>query len=255
LHVKAFGGRNSLPSAFAGIKRMFIDRNSKVMVLTGAGISAESGLKTFREPGGMWDTYDWRELATPAAFEKSPEKVWEFYMERRRQIRDAQPNEAHKALVRLEKHMNPGRFLLVSQNVDDLHERAGQKNIIKIHGSAMRDICASCGSVLDSADSYNEFPPRHACGGLLRPDVVWFGEPLNSRDLKTAMDWLLSCDYFIVIGTSGNVFPVAQFVYQTEATKIYIGLEEPENSRGFQQVKLGKAGIVLPELIEELCEV
>ncbi len=235
---------------------MYITPETKILVLTGAGISAESGLQTFRDPGGLWDRFDWRELATPEAFAKKPGLVWDFYLERRRLIKEAQPSPAHRALAKLERYLDEGCFTLISQNVDNLHERAGSMNMTKIHGSAMLDRCTKCGYRSQAQKVYDRFPPIcPECESVLRPDVVWFGEELNSEHLKLAMQRLLECDLFIVIGTAGNVFPISQFVYETQADKIYIGVEEPENADAFQKVMLGKAGVILPELINEYCEV
>ncbi len=194
-----------------------IDSANKITVITGAGISAESGVPTFRGEDGLWKNFKAEELATPYAFQKNPELVWEWYNWRRELISKCEPNPAHKFLVKLEKEKGDN-FLLITQNVDGLHRKAGNKRIIEIHGCIWRVKCVSC----DYKDyNYNipiEILPKcPECGNLLRPDVVWFGESLDYNDLQRSIDACINCDLLIVIGTSGVVQPVASFPFQAKS--------------------------------------
>jgi NAD-dependent deacetylase len=183
-----------------------------IVVLTGAGVSAESGMPTFRGEDGFWRKYNAMDLATPEAFERDPKLVWEWYDYRRGILDKAGPNRAHEVIAEMEKHYP--NFTLITQNVDGLHHRAGSKNMIEIHGNLWRVKCQRC--------SYNEIfndvplktnPPRCECGGMLRPDVVWFGESLPHGAIEKALDQLRSCDTILVVGTSGVVQPVASFPF------------------------------------------
>ncbi|MCS7196877.1 MAG: NAD-dependent deacylase [Aquificaceae bacterium] len=186
----------------------------KGAVLTGAGISAESGIPTFRGDGGLWRNFRAEELATPTAFKKNPVLVWEWYMWRRSLIAKAKPNEGHLGLVELEEKLGDN-FLLITQNVDGLHQRAGSKRLVELHGNIWRVRCLSCGAVYqDERVQSEDLPPScRECGGLVRPDVVWFGEALPDEALKTAILWASSCDIFVSIGTSALVYPAAQLPY------------------------------------------
>ncbi len=185
-----------------------------VVALTGAGASADSGIPTFRGKDGLWNRYDPRELATPEAFAKDPEKVWKWYLWRRKKIAEAEPNDAHRILARMEEE---GLLeAVITQNVDGLHQRAGSERVIELHGNIWRDECIDCdyermndperGEGLE----YDELPPRcPECGELLRPGVVWFGEPLPPDALVEAEELARGCDVMLVIGTSGEVRPAA----------------------------------------------
>ncbi|MEO2241656.1 MAG: NAD-dependent deacylase [Euryarchaeota archaeon] len=185
-----------------------------VVALTGAGASADSGIPTFRGKDGLWNRYDPRELATPEAFARDPEKVWKWYLWRRRKIAEAEPNDAHRVLARMERE---GLLrAVITQNVDGLHQRAGSRRVIELHGNIWRDECVGCdyerlndprrGEGLD----YDELPPRcPECGEPLRPGVVWFGEPLPPDALIRAEELSRNCDVMLVIGTSGEVRPAA----------------------------------------------
>lgn len=183
----------------------------RVGVLTGAGVSAESGIPTFRGEGGLWRNFRPEELATPKAFRKDPKLVWEWYLWRRQIIAKAKPNSAHEGLVQLERKYGEN-FLLITQNVDGLHQRAGSQRIVELHGNIWRVRCLRCGKVYyDYREHYEELPPTCLrCGGLIRPDVVWFGEPLPEEALQKAHAWACSCDVFVVIGTSCLVYPAAE---------------------------------------------
>ena len=195
----------------------YVNSFQKVTVITGAGISAESGVPTFRGKDGLWKQYRAEELATPYAFIKNPVLVWEWYNWRRELISKCKPNPAHYYLVNLEKEKGDN-FLLITQNVDGLHRKAGSKRIIEIHGCIWRVKCVSC-----SYKDYNYeipikiLPKCPECGNLLRPDVVWFGESLDSNDLKRSIEACVNCELLIVIGTSGVVQPVASFPFQAKS--------------------------------------
>lgn len=186
----------------------------RVAVLTGAGISAESGIPTFRDEEGLWKNFNPKELATPTAFNKNPALVWEWYLWRRSIIAKAEPNAGHRALVELEQRLGED-FFLITQNVDGLHQRAGSKRLVEIHGNIWKVRCLSCGACYeDYATQSHQLPLRcKECGGLIRPAVVWFEEPLPAEELQTAYQWATNCDLFICIGTSGEVYPAAHLPY------------------------------------------
>ncbi|MGB9874150.1 MAG: SIR2 family NAD-dependent protein deacylase [Hydrogenobacter sp.] len=181
----------------------------RIAVLTGAGISAESGVPTFRGSSGLWRTFKPEELATPQAFEKDPKLVWEWYDWRRSIIRKAKPNKGHILIAHLEQLFED--FLLITQNVDGLHRKAGSKKVIELHGNIWRVLCTVCGKrYYNYQVPLEEIPPRcKYCKGLLRPDVVWFGESLPKEEWETALEFVSSCSMLLVVGTSGVVYPVA----------------------------------------------
>ncbi len=181
----------------------------RIVVLTGAGISAESGVPTFRGKGGLWRRYDPKDLATPEAFERDPKLVWEWYDWRRGLIAKAEPSEAHKILAKLEKEKD---LWVITQNVDGLHQRAGSKRVVELHGNIWRVRCVRCGvRYYDHRVPLEEIPPRcKECGGLLRPDVVWFGEALPQEALERAYELSLSAEIFLAVGTSAQVYPAAE---------------------------------------------
>ena len=223
----------------------------RVFVLTGAGISAESGIPTFRGVDGLWRNYRIEEVASPAAWRRDPQLVWEFYSLRRRVAASAQPNAAHIALARLEQRLR-GRLLICTQNVDNLHEQAGSQNVLHMHGELFKSRCDSCRRPPFEDRNLYEPPaeiPRCACGGRLRPHICWFGEMPFGLDSIHAS--LRSCTTFIAVGTSGVVEPAASFVAQVSgrARTIYVGPEEPANAAAFTELHLGKAGEALPGLL------
>jgi NAD-dependent deacetylase len=233
-----------------------LGRGTRVFVLTGAGISAESGVRTFRDSGGLWEEHDIDEVATPEGFQRNPPLVWRFYSERRRQAALVAPNLAHHALARLGTFLGDDLFLC-TQNVDPLHERAGSPAVHHMHGELLRTCCSACDrpSFRDEK-AYLEGPPRCECGALLRPDVVWFGEIPKGMDRIGAA--VSACDLFVTVGSSGSVYPAAGLVSHVRnfpsartgrfARTIYIGLERPENAHSFDECRLGKAGELLPDL-------
>jgi NAD-dependent deacetylase len=241
---------------------VLIGPQDRVFVLTGAGVSAESGLKTFRDQGGLWEGHRVEDVATPDGWAQDAARVWRFYSQRRQDAREAKPNPAHVALAELEAQLGD-RFFLCTQNVDDLHERAGSRRLVHMHGELFVSRCefhvptsggglSGCRmapfgdqALYESADAM----ARCSCGGRIRPHIVWFGEiPLEMERIQREID---RSTVMLVIGTSGAVYPAANFVRWAppRARKIYIGPELPMNSHAFTQVVLGHAGEVLPGLI------
>lgn len=224
----------------------------RLFVLTGAGISAESGLATFRGSGGLWNGYRVEEVATPEAWQANPELVWRFYSMRRRDAMAAEPNAAHRALAALEEQMED-RFYLCTQNVDDLHERAGSQRLVHMHGELAKSRCSEeCGAPpVEDRKIYASLSEvgRCVCGARLRPHIVFFGEiPLEMRRIQQEID---RSTMMVVIGTSGSVYPAANFVHwarQNGAQAIYIGPERPLNADAFTAIVEGNAGEVLPGL-------
>ncbi len=223
----------------------------KVVVLTGAGISAESGVPTFRGADGIWQHYRATDLATPEAFARDPELVWSFYNWRRDLISRVTENHAHQALVTLEQIVPD--FTLVTQNVDGLHHRAGSINVIEVHGNLWRVQCTECARiVVDMSVDMGKLPRCRECGGMLRPDVVWFGESLDGRLLNRAEEAARTCDVMLVIGTSGIVYPVAFLPALAKgggAFVVEINMEETAVSPGLDMTILGKAGDIVPLLV------
>jgi len=224
----------------------------RVAALTGAGISAESGVPTFRGADGLWRNHNVMELATPTAFARSPELVWEFYNWRRNLITGLAVNPSHKALVDLEARVP--HFTLITQNVDGLHLKAGSKNLLEIHGNLWKVRCTQCHTVrLDMSSNMGPLPKCLECGGLLRPHVVWFGESLDFSLLNQAIEAARSCQVMLVIGTSAIVQPAASLAVEareTGAVVAEINLEETPNSGMMDFVLPGKSGDILPKLLE-----
>jgi NAD-dependent deacetylase len=227
---------------------------SSIVILTGAGISAESGISTFRDPDGIWAKVDYREVATPEGFAANPARVHEFYNWRRKNVRIVEPNAAHFALARLE-HAFPGDFLLVTQNVDSLHERAGSQRLIHMHGQHDQALCNACGgrSAWEDEMSLESRCPACEQTGHMRPDVVWFGEmPYQMERIQAA---LAACDLFVSIGTSGNVYPAAGFVREAQvagARTVELNLEPSAGAAHFDETDHGPATRVVPDFVERL---
>jgi NAD-dependent deacetylase len=223
-----------------------------VFVLTGAGVSAESGLPTFRASDGLWEGHRIEDVCTPEAWERNPEMVWQFYSARRAAAEKAMPNPAHRALAEIEQKLDGERFFLCTQNVDDLHEKAGSRRLLHMHGELFQSRCSGeCGRPprLDHA----LYPDAEsiavcACGAQMRPHIVWFGEmPL---EMERITEEIRRATVMVVVGTSGSVYPAANFVnWMGRGTrKIYVGPERPLNAGAFTEIVLGKAGEVLPGL-------
>ena len=236
---------------------LVISRDTNVFVLTGAGISAESGIATFRDVNGLWEQHRVEDVASPQGWHADPALVWRFYSARRKQALTALPNPAHHALAALEAHLGD-HFLLCTQNVDSLHEAAGSQCIVHMHGELMKSRCEddACPSTpfVDEQLYAPQALPRCNCGARIRPHIVWFGEvPFGMPRLMRSVQ---SCDIFITVGSSGVVYPAAGFVrelaYRREqgenVRSIYVGLEAPANASSFDDVLLGKAGEILPTL-------
>lgn len=230
--------------------------NDRLFVLTGAGVSAESGIPTFRGTDGLWRNYRVEEVASPEAWRRDPHLVWEFYSMRRRLAAEAKPNAGHCALAALEASLGD-RYFLCTQNVDSLHEQAGSRRIVHMHGELLKSRCDSCKRPpFEDKNTYAPPAelPRCECGGKIRPHICWFGEvPFQTGRIFEELD---HCTVFVAIGTSGMVEPAASFVacVRGMARSIYVGPEEPANRESFDECHLGKAGDLLPGFFEVECE-
>jgi len=225
-----------------------------IVVLTGAGISAESGLKTFRGPDGLWEGQRVEDVATPEAFERDPALVHKFYDARRARLDEVEPNAAHKALAKLDAEW-PGEFLLVTQNVDNLHERAGAKRLLHMHGELTSGWCLACYERFGWQGPMGEAAACPVCqvAGHVRPDIVWFGEmPYEMERIDEA---LMKADLFVSIGTSGAVYPAAGFVQTARycgARTVEINLEPSQGSLFFDERRYGAAGVEVPKWVDEM---
>lgn len=223
----------------------------RVVVLTGAGISAESGIPTFRGKEGLWRQYRATDLATPEAFAGNPKLVWEFYSWRRSLLAPLRPNAAHIALVELERQIP--QFTLITQNIDGLHEAAGSRNIVELHGNIWLVRCIACNKVeRDRRVSLPPLPACRSCGGLLRPHVVWFGEMLDQAIVQRSYSAIERCQVMLVIGTSGTVQPAASmgsYARERGAFTAEINLEDTPYTGAYDLSILGKAGDVVPSLV------
>jgi NAD-dependent deacetylase len=232
----------------------------RVVILTGAGISAESGIPTFRDANGLWNQHRVEDVASPEGWVADASLVWKFYSQRRREAAPCLPNAAHMAVAELEARLGE-RFLLVTQNVDDLHEKAGSKRVIHMHGELYKSRCEDpeCASA-PFADSklYESTLPLCRCGAKQRPHIVWFGEmPFEMHAIKRAVQ---ASDVFITIGSSGSVYPAAglvgEILYRKQqgerARSIYIGLQKPDNAASFDEVVLGPASATVSEVLATL---
>jgi NAD-dependent deacetylase len=232
----------------------FVRSAARVAVMTGAGVSAESGLATFRGAGGLWEGHRVEEVATPSAFRRDPTLVWRFYNARRANLRTVRPNPGHLALVALEDRLGPDRFTLITQNVDGLHQAAGSRRVLELHGSLARVRCTGCGVIEDrGAEALAELPRCPACGGLLRPDVVWFEEALPADIWSEAEVAVSRCQCLLVVGTSAVVYPAAGLIHQAKlegARVIEVNLTPTEASRVVDMGLYGPSGQVLPRLVE-----
>lgn len=224
-----------------------------IVVLTGAGVSAESGVATFRGPGGLWEGHRVEDVCTPEALARDPELVHRFYDERRARLASVAPNAAHRALARLDTEW-PGELLIVTQNVDDLHERAGARRLVHMHGELLSALCAACGERREWPGSLPPAAQCPACGApALRPDIVFFGEMPHHMDAIERA--LARADLFVSVGTSGAVYPAAGFVQTARyhgANTLELNLEPSAGSAWFGESRLGPAGELVPVWVEAM---
>jgi NAD-dependent deacetylase len=227
-----------------------VRRATRIAVLTGAGVSAESGIPTFRSNGGFWQNRRFEDLATPQGFARDPKFVWQWYEERRRGIAAARPNAGHEALVALERRA--AEFALITQNVDGLHDAAGSKNVIKLHGDIWMLRCTACGKERIDRAGLNDLPPRCSCGGMLRPGVVWFGEALPDGAMERATAAVKRAEVLIVAGTSAQVYPAASLIplaIESGASVIEINPESTAFSDEVTFAVKGNSAEILPQLV------
>lgn len=241
-------------SGAADLSSLGLCNESFITVLTGAGVSAECGIPTFRGAGGLWRTYRAEELATPGAFSKDPRLVWEWYDYRRGICASKGPNPAHHAITSLDENLS--EFLLITQNVDNLHARAGTRRLVELHGNIFRARCLDCGAVTrDLPVPLSEIPPKCTCGGMLRPDIVWFGEALPEKAIRSASEASRNCDLMVVAGTSAIVQPAASMpllARQAGARVIEVN-PDPTPLTPYVDIHLeGKAGEVMPDLVDSI---
>ena len=234
-----------------------LQRDLKLVALTGAGASQESGLRTFRDAQtGLWAQYKPEELASPQAFARDPKLIWDWYAWRREAIKGVRPNPGHYALVEFEKRIP--QFTLITQNVDGLHRMAGNQNVLELHGNIQRVRCSECYLFTETwGDDTEAVPQCSACGGLLRPDVVWFGESLPRGQLEAAVEAARTCDVFFSIGTSGVVQPAASLAFAAHnrgAVVVEINAEPTPLTPKADYSLQGKSGEILPELVKTVFE-
>ena len=231
-----------------------MDRIRNIVILTGAGISAESGLATFRAADGLWEGHRVEDVATPEAFVRDPVLVHQFYDARRARLGEVEPNAAHVALARLDAEW-PGELLIVTQNVDDLHERAGARRLLHMHGELTRGLCLACNNRFPWEGPMDSFSycPTCTIPGMVRPDIVWFGEmPYEIEAIEAA---LMACDLFVSIGTSGAVYPAAGFVQTAKyrgAHCLEINLDPSQGSIFFDERRYGRASEGVPKWVDEV---
>jgi NAD-dependent deacetylase len=235
---------------------MLLRRAERVAVFSGAGISAESGVPTFRGADGLWEGHRVEEVATPQAFERDPVQVWRFYNMRRARLATVQPNPGHAAIVELEQRWGPERFAVITQNIDGLHRAAGSRRVLELHGNLRRVRCTGCAAVLDCGlEPLAELPRCASCNGLLRPDVVWFHEMLPQDVWTEAAHFVKECGSMLVVGTSAVVYPAASLIElarYVRASVIEVNLERTQASGQTSCGLYGPSGQVLPRLVERL---
>ena len=232
-----------------------IRKAKRVSVLTGAGISAESGIPTFRGAGGVWEKYDFQKLATPEGFKEDPVLVWEWYQLRQREIKKARPNPAHATIAEMERHFES--FTVLTQNIDGMHRRAGNRNIVELHGNIWRARCTRDGTVIELDSPVEDIPPLCQCGSMLRPDVVWFGEQLSSESLEAASEAASRSEAMFVVGTSAVVYPAAALPVLTKnagGLVVVINIEETSLSAYADVSILGRAGELMPVLWKKIVQ-
>ena len=233
----------------------YLHRVSKLAALTGAGVSQESGLRTFRDAQtGLWAQYKPEDLASPEAFARDPKLIWDWYAWRREAVKAVRPNPGHYALAEIEERVS--KSTLITQNVDGLHRLAGSRNLLELHGNILRVRCSVCHASAEAwGDDAEVVPLCEACGGLLRPDVVWFGETLPREQLEAAVEAARTCDVFFSIGTSGVVQPAASLAHAARnrgAVVVEINSEPTPLTQKADYFLQGKSGEVLPKLVKAL---
>lgn len=235
----------SIDEAIAAIRNLALER---VVVYTGAGVSAESGIPTFRDADGLWRTFRAEDLATPEAFARDPALVWEWYEWRRKLIREAKPNAAHDAIARLHD------ALVITQNIDGLHARAGSEHVTELHGNIFRVCCTREGTTSTRRDAFPELPPRCSCGALLRPDVVWFGERIPMETIERSVHAIERTSLLLVIGTSGIVYPASSLVHFCHGLSIEINPDMTPFRSSCDLVVAEKAGTAIPPIVDAILE-
>ena len=227
-------------------------KSESIVFFTGAGISSESGIPTFRGKDGIWNKLRPEELANFDAFMRNPEMVWEWYNHRKKIIHEAKPNAAHLAIAEMQNHFK--NVTVVTQNIDNFHRRAGSSNIFELHGNIERNFCINCKKYYNEELDFSAGVPKCDCGGLIRPDVVWFGEYLPEDQFLGGEKAAINSDVFFVVGTSAVVYPAAGLVYtakQSGSTIVEINIEETPLSSIAKYSFFGKAGEILPRILEE----
>lgn len=233
------------------IIRNKISTSRNITMITGSGMSIESGIPSLRGKNGLWKSHRAEDLASPKAFYSNPSLVWEWYNWRREIIRNAKPNKAHYACVDLEQKLGE-HFYIITQNIDELHQKAGNKNILEVHGSVWKTRCTKCGDKRENRAKLDKLPKCQNCGGLLRPDVIWYGEAVTEEAMLKAFELLFASDVVIIVGTSGIVYPVAQFSSTAKDNGSYlieINTDETPHSDMVDLSMREKAGDVLPLIV------
>lgn len=224
-----------------------------IVFFTGAGISAESGIPVFRGKDGIWNKLKPEELANFNAFLKNPEMVWEWYNHRKKIVKDSKPNAAHLSIAELQNYFS--EVIIITQNIDNLHRRAGSKIIYELHGNIERNYCIKCHAFYNNEIDLTHGVPKCECGGMIRPDVVWFGEYLPEDQLSASEKAAENCEVFFIVGTSGVVYPAASLIYTAKENKSYlieINIEQTEISYLADESYFGKAGEILPEMVKKI---
>ncbi len=227
-------------------------KSESIVFFTGAGVSAESGIPTFRGKDGIWNKLKPEEVANFDAFIKNPEMVWEWYNHRKKIIQESRPNQAHLSIAELQNYFSD--VAVVTQNIDNLHKRAGSEKIFELHGNIERNFCIQCKKFFNEELDFSNGIPKCDCGGLIRPDVVWFGEYLPEEQFKGGEKAAMNSDLFFVVGTSAVVYPAAELIYTAKfsgATIVEINIEETEISSMAKYSYFGKAGDILMEILGE----
>ena len=224
-----------------------------VVFFTGAGISAESGIPIFRGKDGIWNKLKPEELANFDAFLNNPEMVWEWYEHRKQIIKKSKPNPAHLVIAKMQDYLS--NVVVVTQNIDNLHKRAGSKIVYELHGNIERNYCIKCNTMYNGEIEFIDGVPKCKCGGLIRPDIVWFGEFLPQDQFSASENAVEKCDVFFIVGTSAVVYPAASLIYTAKENKAYlieVNIERTEISNIVNESYFGKAGEILPQIFEKI---